>query len=174
MSHPMKSADVRKMLGHPVVDADGHYIETMPVLKPFLIDSVREIAGGDLAKRIEAGAAGVRRGGSERLNPRFRSRSSRTQLLEQPIPHRVVHIAGDPGAGARLRRHVGVERHDVGQPGRPVQVEVRQEAVLVAAVPDHVDALVTFDEEGQGRMNIGPTAAFTVAGTDDRLPHLFE
>ncbi len=59
MSHSLKSADIRRSLGHPVIDADGHYIETMPILKPFLIDSVREIAGADLAKRIEAGAAGV-------------------------------------------------------------------------------------------------------------------
>lgn len=59
MSAHRSSAEVRQSLPHPVVDADGHYIETMPVLKPFLIDSVREIAGGDLARRIEAGAAGV-------------------------------------------------------------------------------------------------------------------
>jgi len=58
MSHA-SSAAIRRALNHPVVDADGHYIETMPILKPFLIDSVREIAGGDLARRIEAGAAGV-------------------------------------------------------------------------------------------------------------------
>jgi len=58
MSHA-SSADIRRSLNHPVVDADGHYIETMPILKPFLIDSVRDIAGGDLARRIEAGAAGV-------------------------------------------------------------------------------------------------------------------
>lgn len=54
-----KSNAIRRALGHPVIDADGHYIETMPVLKPFLIDSVRELAGADLARRIEAGAAGV-------------------------------------------------------------------------------------------------------------------
>lgn len=54
-----KSSDVRRALDHPVIDADGHYIETMPILKPFLIESVREIAGADLAKKIEAGAAGV-------------------------------------------------------------------------------------------------------------------
>jgi hypothetical protein len=46
MSHPhARSSDVRRSLDHPVIDADGHYIETMPILKPFLIESVREIAG---------------------------------------------------------------------------------------------------------------------------------
>ncbi len=59
MSPPLPSRDVRRMLGHPVVDADGHYIETMPILKPFLIDAVREMAGSELAKRVETGAAGI-------------------------------------------------------------------------------------------------------------------
>lgn len=53
------AAQVRKALTHPIIDADGHYIETMPILKPYLIDSVREIAGANLAKKVEAGAAGV-------------------------------------------------------------------------------------------------------------------
>ncbi|MFT5576861.1 MAG: putative TIM-barrel fold metal-dependent hydrolase, partial [Bermanella sp.] len=60
MSHNhSNSAQVRAGLNHPVIDADGHYIETMPILKPFLIDSVREIAGADLARRVENGEAGV-------------------------------------------------------------------------------------------------------------------
>lgn len=57
--HHPNSAEVRAGLNHPVIDADGHYIETMPILKPFLIDSVREIAGADLARRVENGEAGV-------------------------------------------------------------------------------------------------------------------
>lgn len=59
MSKLSESAAVRRSLDHPVVDADGHYIETMPILKPYLIESVRELAGADLAKRIENGEAGV-------------------------------------------------------------------------------------------------------------------
>jgi predicted TIM-barrel fold metal-dependent hydrolase len=54
-----KAATIHKSLGHPVIDADGHYIETGPILKPFLIESVREIAGSELAKKIESGAAGL-------------------------------------------------------------------------------------------------------------------
>lgn len=53
------SSSIRAELNHPVVDADGHYIETMPILKPWLIDSVREIAGADLAARVERGEAGM-------------------------------------------------------------------------------------------------------------------
>lgn len=59
MAKQTKAARVRAELNHPVIDADGHYIETMPILKPFLIDSVRELAGANLAKKVEAGAAGV-------------------------------------------------------------------------------------------------------------------
>jgi predicted TIM-barrel fold metal-dependent hydrolase len=55
----LRASDVKPLLNHPVVDADGHYIETMPILKPYLIDSVRELAGADLAKRVENGEAGL-------------------------------------------------------------------------------------------------------------------
>jgi predicted TIM-barrel fold metal-dependent hydrolase len=58
-SSSLKASDVRAGLGHPVVDADGHYIETMPILKPYLVDSIRELAGADLAKKVEGGAAGM-------------------------------------------------------------------------------------------------------------------
>jgi predicted TIM-barrel fold metal-dependent hydrolase len=59
MTGNVLASEVRKHIDHPVVDADGHYIETMPILKPYLIDSVREIAGGDLAAKVESGAAGM-------------------------------------------------------------------------------------------------------------------
>ena len=47
-----RAAALRQSLNHPVIDADGHYIETAPILKPFLVESVRDIAGNDLAKRV--------------------------------------------------------------------------------------------------------------------------
>jgi predicted TIM-barrel fold metal-dependent hydrolase len=46
------AARLRARLGHPVVDADGHVIETPPVFLPFFEDYVRKIAGGDLAQRF--------------------------------------------------------------------------------------------------------------------------
>jgi predicted TIM-barrel fold metal-dependent hydrolase len=46
------AARLRARLGHPVVDADGHVIETAPVFLPFFEDYVRKIGGGDLAKRF--------------------------------------------------------------------------------------------------------------------------
>jgi len=48
-----RSTAIREQLSHPVVDADGHYIESAPVFKHFLRDYVSDIAGGDLAKRFE-------------------------------------------------------------------------------------------------------------------------
>ena len=43
---------IRRELGHPVIDADGHVIETPPVFLPFFEDFVRDIAGGDMVKRF--------------------------------------------------------------------------------------------------------------------------
>jgi predicted TIM-barrel fold metal-dependent hydrolase len=54
----MRSADLRARLGHPVVDADGHFIETIPVFRSFFLDYVKDIGGGDLAQRFEA-AGGI-------------------------------------------------------------------------------------------------------------------
>ena len=54
-----RAAALRQSLNHPVIDADGHYIETAPILKPFLVESVRDIAGNDLAKRVADGVAGT-------------------------------------------------------------------------------------------------------------------
>jgi predicted TIM-barrel fold metal-dependent hydrolase len=59
MTGNLTASDIKARIDHPVVDADGHYIETMPILKPFLIESVREIAGGELAAKVESGAAGI-------------------------------------------------------------------------------------------------------------------
>jgi predicted TIM-barrel fold metal-dependent hydrolase len=54
----IRSADLRARLGHPVVDADGHLIETIPVFRSFFLDYVKETGGGDLAARFEA-AGGI-------------------------------------------------------------------------------------------------------------------
>ena len=49
-----RASRVRAQLGHPVVDADGHLIETAPVFKPFFLDYVKDFGGGDMAARFEA------------------------------------------------------------------------------------------------------------------------
>src|SRR5262245_39612449 len=52
-SRATRAAALRERLGHPVVDADGHYIETGPVLKEFVREYVERLGGGDLAARFE-------------------------------------------------------------------------------------------------------------------------
>ena len=49
-----RAARIREGLDHPVIDADGHIIETIPVFHGFFLDFVKEIGGGDLAARFEA------------------------------------------------------------------------------------------------------------------------
>ncbi len=46
------SARLRESLGHPVIDADGHIIETAPVFMPFFEDYVRETAGSAMVERF--------------------------------------------------------------------------------------------------------------------------
>jgi predicted TIM-barrel fold metal-dependent hydrolase len=53
-SRDSSAAKIRAKLGHPVVDADGHLIETAPVFQPFFLDYVKDIGGGDMAARFEA------------------------------------------------------------------------------------------------------------------------
>ena len=49
-----RAASIRSQLGHPVVDADGHWIETAPVMKGFFFDHVKDLGGAELAARFEA------------------------------------------------------------------------------------------------------------------------
>jgi predicted TIM-barrel fold metal-dependent hydrolase len=52
-SRATKAAALRERLGHPVVDADGHYIETAPALREFVREYARAAGGADLAARFE-------------------------------------------------------------------------------------------------------------------------
>ncbi|MFT5695035.1 MAG: hypothetical protein ACI9QQ_001010, partial [Myxococcota bacterium] len=46
------ASELRANLGHPIVDADGHIIETAPVFLPFFEDYVTKIAGGDMVDKF--------------------------------------------------------------------------------------------------------------------------
>jgi len=50
---PGAGAKVRARLDHPVVDADGHFIETAPVMKDFFLDYVKDQGGAAMALRLE-------------------------------------------------------------------------------------------------------------------------
>ena len=45
-----RSAKIRAQLKHPIVDSDGHLVE----LHPVLVDYIKEIGGGDIARRYES------------------------------------------------------------------------------------------------------------------------
>ena len=47
------AAKVRARLAHPVIDADGHFLELTPVLHGYFLDYAREIGGTDLPKKLE-------------------------------------------------------------------------------------------------------------------------
>ncbi len=53
-SRATRAASLRAEMGHPVVDADGHWIETAPVMKGFFLDYVKDLGGADLMARFEA------------------------------------------------------------------------------------------------------------------------
>ncbi len=46
-----RAARVHDGLGHPVVDADGHYMEIVPVLKEFVEDYIKRVGGSRLLDR---------------------------------------------------------------------------------------------------------------------------
>ena len=43
-----KVGEIRRRIGHPIVDADGHQLETVPVL----LDYIREIGGSAMPERF--------------------------------------------------------------------------------------------------------------------------
>ena len=45
-----KSAEIRRQLGHPVIDSDGHIIEVVPVW----VDYMKQVGGSDVVKKLEA------------------------------------------------------------------------------------------------------------------------
>ena len=107
------------------------------------------------------------------------------QREEVGLPRRRPELANDrgpdvvvdgPGGAARIarRRDVGVERDEVAGARWPMHVEVRDEAVLIAAVPDQFDAAVALDETRQPGLHIAAAAALAIGGADLRREHLVE
>lgn len=81
--HPSQtSADVRAALDHPIVDADGHVMEFMPAVWPYL----REALGAELFDRYRARAAPVEvsTGGQSSLEWRRATRSPQSAWWASP------------------------------------------------------------------------------------------
>ena len=60
----MTAADVRSEVGHPIVDADGHFMEFMPLVDDEILTYLDEAGGAALRDRFRAhagAAAGHRR-----------------------------------------------------------------------------------------------------------------
>src|SRR5262245_38887484 len=109
--------------------------------------------------------------------PLSRSRSLFASRREQLADHRVAHLVVDRARTAPrvlLGRDVGVERDDVAGPCRAVDVQVRDETVLIAAVPDQLDAVMPLDERRQAGLDVLAAAAFAVAGAKPRGEHLVD
>ena len=51
------AAEIRSKLRHPVIDADGHTIEFMPALEPYLREEGVNIGGSSFVRR-ESGSLG--------------------------------------------------------------------------------------------------------------------
>ncbi len=47
-----RSAEIRARAGHPIIDADGHFGELVPVVEGYMEDYVRQVAGDDMARRF--------------------------------------------------------------------------------------------------------------------------
>ena len=52
MSSAASSRSIRADLAHPVVDADGHYLELQPVFEDWFFEFARDLAGGETATAL--------------------------------------------------------------------------------------------------------------------------
>jgi predicted TIM-barrel fold metal-dependent hydrolase len=50
----LTAAEVRRRLGHPVVDADGHFMEFMPLVNDRVLDHLEAVGGAELRERFLA------------------------------------------------------------------------------------------------------------------------
>ena len=88
------SAQVRRSLSHPILDADGHFVEVWPLAHEEIADSIEQDGGRELRDRFLAGQA-QRHG----LGPRFVvgrhvHRVDHVLDQEQPPPARLL-LAGE-------------------------------------------------------------------------------
>ncbi|HZO08484.1 MAG TPA: amidohydrolase, partial [Myxococcota bacterium] len=78
-SHP-KVAEIRRRIDHPIVDADAHQLETVPVL----LDYIREVGGSGMPERFIAYLRHQRRTFEMSWEQRYDTRTS--MPVWWPIP----------------------------------------------------------------------------------------
>src|ERR1035437_3885141 len=52
MSNPRRGAEIRRGLGHPIIDGDGHLQEFTTMTRHEILDHMREFGGRELADRF--------------------------------------------------------------------------------------------------------------------------
>ena len=136
------SARIRERLDHPVIDADGHFIETGPVFQQFFRDFAVQHGGGlvlvdaDLAGDPADGALGA------------------ALTLHQP-EHEGAGQAHheDAGEGGRAIQRVHAtdrDRHDQAREPKVGVVEGRRKGLAVRSEKDQ-DQILEDQQEAEGR-----------------------
>ncbi len=59
MSLTLTAAQIRRELGHPIVDADGHFMELGPIMNDEIVSYLEEAGGAALRDRFLSGAGYV-------------------------------------------------------------------------------------------------------------------
>src|SRR5258708_36597270 len=63
-----KSSEIRKRLGHPILDSDGHWLE----FEPAVFDYLKDVAGAEMGSRYQSWQRNRRIGVWYRLTPEER------------------------------------------------------------------------------------------------------
>ena len=50
----LSSAELRRQVGHPIIDSDGHYSELMPVFRDYFLDYAKQAGGSQIQRQLEA------------------------------------------------------------------------------------------------------------------------
>jgi hypothetical protein len=82
MSAKLSSKEIRKMIGHPVIDADGHWLEFGPSINDYL----REVGGQKVVDSFRQRAHYVHK--SLTMTPEERSETRRAQEAFWGVPTR--------------------------------------------------------------------------------------
>ena len=125
-SSDSRSAHIRSRLSHPVIDADGHIVESTPVL----LDYMREVGGPDMAT-IKNASKNASKNARRRLIPTLsarcgRAKPSRTGKLVK-LRHTDRIRTGFPGRRT-FKDTLAVHKHsEVDRVGRHCESRAREQ-----------------------------------------------
>ena len=93
---------VRAHLDHPIVDGDGHVVESVPVL----VEYIRAVAGSDVADRFIGSS------------PSYASRRAPCGRRSRPAPPSCRVGSSLPGGPYRHDRRAGLDRRQQRRPAK--------------------------------------------------------